>query len=81
MPPPLKSMKYKKYVIVTARVHPGETSGSWMMEGFLKFITSDHEIAKDLRRRVVFKVIIMSNPDGVIVGNYRSSLVGCDLNR
>jgi hypothetical protein len=23
----------------------------------------------------------MLNPDGVIVGNYRSNLMGCDLNR
>jgi murein tripeptide amidase MpaA len=23
----------------------------------------------------------MVNPDGVIIGNYRSSMAGCDLNR
>lgn len=31
--------KYKKYVIVTARVHPGESNSSFIMEGFLEFIT------------------------------------------
>lgn len=30
----------KKHIIVTARVHPGETVASFIMEGFLKFITS-----------------------------------------
>ena len=29
----------------------------------------------------MFKVIPMLNPDGVIVGNYRCSLTGRDLNR
>jgi cytosolic carboxypeptidase protein 2/3 len=62
-------------------VHPGETPGSWMMQGFLKCITGDSHQAVQLRKRIVFKVIPMVNPDGVIIGNYRTSLAGCDLNR
>lgn len=31
--------KFKKYIIVCARVHPGETVASFIMEGFLQFIT------------------------------------------
>lgn len=34
-----------------------------------------------LREAFVFKIIPMLNPDGVIVGNYRCSLTGRDLNR
>jgi murein tripeptide amidase MpaA len=51
------------------------------MEGFLDFIVSNEKEAKALRDTFVFKVIPMLNPDGVIVGNYRCSLSGLDLNR
>ncbi|XP_039664515.1 cytosolic carboxypeptidase 2 isoform X3 [Perca fluviatilis] len=71
----------KKAVVVTARVHPGETNGSWMMEGFLDFLLGDSEDAQLLRDTFVFKVVPMLNPDGVVVGNYRCSLAGRDLNR
>ncbi|XP_077142794.1 cytosolic carboxypeptidase 2 isoform X3 [Ranitomeya variabilis] len=71
----------KKAVVVTARVHPGETNGSWMMRGFLDFILSDSPDAQLLRDTFIFKVIPILNPDGVIVGNYRCSLSGRDLNR
>jgi murein tripeptide amidase MpaA len=64
-----------------ARVHPGETTSSFMMQGFLKFIISLHPEAKELRSKFIFKIIPMINPDGVICGNYRASLGGSDLNR
>ncbi|CAH8555610.1 unnamed protein product [Schistosoma margrebowiei] len=76
-----KPMEKKRCVVITARVHPGETQGSWMMKGLLDFLISTDPDAKVLRSNFVFKLIPMLNPDGVIVGNYRCSLSGCDLNR
>lgn len=74
--------KYKKYIIVCARVHPGETNASYIMQGFISFITSPtNPEAIELRKKIIFKIIPMTNPDGVIVGNYRTSLSGNDLNR
>lgn len=35
----------------------------------------------NLRNKCIFKLVPMINPDGVINGNYRCSLSGCDLNR
>jgi hypothetical protein len=64
-----------------SRVHPGETVSSWMMKGIIDFLCSDCEEASYLRNSFVFKIIPMMNPDGVVSGNYRTSLAGCDLNR
>lgn len=75
------SKEPKKAVIVTARVHPGETVGSWMMKGVLEFLASKNCIAQTLLDKYVFKVVPCLNPDGVVQGNYRCSLSGCDLNR
>ncbi|XP_072129200.1 cytosolic carboxypeptidase 2-like isoform X2 [Mobula birostris] len=72
---------HKQAVVVTARVHPGETSGSWVMVGFLEHILGSSDDAQLLRDTFLFKVVPMLNPDGVIVGNYRCSLIGRDLNR
>ncbi|XP_062471495.1 cytosolic carboxypeptidase 3 isoform X2 [Pezoporus occidentalis] len=71
----------RKAVILTARVHPGETNSSWIMKGFLDYILGDSGRAQLLRDSFVFKVVPMLNPDGVIVGNHRCSLTGQDLNR
>ncbi|CAN8214558.1 unnamed protein product [Coccothraustes coccothraustes] len=71
----------KRAVVASARVHPGESGGSWAMRGFLDFLLSPHEDARLLRRLFVFKVVPMLNPDGVVVGNSRCSLAGRDPNR
>lgn len=51
-----EEVRNKKAVVVTARVHPGETNGSWMMEGFLDFLLGDSDDAQVLRDNFVFKV-------------------------
>ncbi len=71
----------RKAVILTARVHPGETNSSYIMQGIIEFLTGNDKTAKHLRNCYVFKLVPMLNPDGVIVGNYRCSLSGLDLNR
>eukprot|EP00035_Acanthoeca_spectabilis_P015495 m.309963 g.309963 ORF g.309963 m.309963 type:complete len:1236 (+) comp16372_c1_seq2:240-3947(+) len=71
----------RKYIVLTSRVHPGESNASWMMKGALDFLTSDDPMASELRRRFVFKIVPMLNPDGVANGNHRCSLAGADLNR
>ena len=74
--------KTKRIVIITSRVHPGETNASFMVEGFLNFITNPKDpMARELRKRIIFKIVPCINPDGVMAGNYRVSMSGNDLNR
>jgi len=73
--------KAQKSIVLSARVHPGETVSSFIMEGFIKELLSQSEFAKSLRRKYLFKIVPMINPDGVVRGNYRFSAAGYDLNR
>jgi len=67
--------------VITSRVHPGETVASYKVEGLINFLLSDNPKACYMRKKFIFYIIPMLNPDGVINGNYRCSLAGCDLNR
>ncbi|KAF6030990.1 AGBL4 [Bugula neritina] len=71
----------QRVVFITGRVHPGESPASFVCQGMIDFLVSSHPIAKVLREYVVFKIVPMLCPDGVYLGNYRSSLMGFDLNR
>lgn len=64
----------RKAIILTSRVHPGESNASFIMQGVLEYLVSEEEGARYLRNNFVFKIVPMLNPDGVIIGNYRCSL-------
>ena len=71
----------KKAIIFTARVHPGESSSSFVIQGLIEFLLSNEPKAISLRKNYIFKIVPMLNPDGVIRGNFRMNSVGKDLNR
>jgi cytosolic carboxypeptidase protein 2/3 len=52
-------LRRRPAVVLTGRVHPGESNGSYIMEGVLQFITSPHPTAAALRERFVIKVRCM----------------------
>ena len=66
---------------VIARQHPGETMGSWWMEGFLPQIAGDGDAAKALRESATIYVVPCMNPDGAARGHLRTNAEGIDLNR
>ena len=49
-----REFKGKKIIFLSARVHPGETQSSFVMNGFLKFLLRDNDVrAEALRRKYV----------------------------
>jgi hypothetical protein len=42
----LRVLQHKKAVVLTSRVHPGECNSSWMMKGFLDYLTGNTADAK-----------------------------------
>ena len=71
----------RKAVVIIGRQHPGETVGSYVVKGCMDFLMGNSDEAKKLREIYLFKIVPMMNPDGVLVGNSRTSFAGCDLNR
>ena len=77
-----KCLHDKPIIVISARVHPGETPGTHMMNGIIKFLTDEkNEYSELLRKNFVFKIIPIINVDGVSNGNFRLDNSGLNLNR
>ena len=72
----------KPTVIINARIHPGESNSSWVMQGIIEFFTNvSNKIGLKILNSINLILVPMLNPDGVVAGNYRTSISGKDLNR
>ena len=76
-----EEVRRRKGIVISSRVHPGETGSSFMMKGIIDYLVGPSLGARMLRDNFVIKIVPMVNPDGVINGNTRCSLSGFDLNR
>lgn len=63
------------------RQHPGEANSSYVIKGTIEQLLSGSEITMKVLECCDFVIIPMINPDGVVAGNFRTSLFGKDLNR
>jgi cytosolic carboxypeptidase protein 5 len=79
---PFAFSKEKPIIFISARVHPGETPASYLMNGIIKFLVDKSDPrAKILRKYFVFKIIPIINVDGVSRGFYRYDTNSLNMNR
>jgi hypothetical protein len=71
----------KVTVWLQARQHAWESGTSFVMEGALRFIASDDQEVRLLRRKVIFIFTPMVDPDGCAAGQVRFNAHGYDVNR
>lgn len=71
----------KKVVFITTLQHAGESNGGYVVSGLVNFLLSDDENAALARRKVIYKIIPMMNPDGIFHGMTRLNGNLEDLNQ
>ena len=63
-----------------ARQHAGETPGSWVMDGLVRFLASEEGL-KTVGREMVVWLVPFVNIDDVVEGSYGKDPSPCDCNR
>ena len=61
-------------VFIIGRQHSGETYSSFVIHGLINFLLGPEEKARDLRESYAWWICPMVNPDGAVIGNYRTNL-------
>jgi len=68
-------------VYLAARQHSGETPGSWVLDGILRFLASDSEEAVAMRETLDVWACPFVDLDGVVNGDYGKDALPWDYNR
>jgi hypothetical protein len=71
----------RRTILVTSRVHSGETLASAIFDGMFQFLISTDPRAYALRTNFNWCFVPCLNPDGVVTGSYRGDHLGQNLNR
>ncbi len=66
----------KKTIMISCRVHPGESLASFMFNGLIDLLMEKSAQSKALLKNYVFKIVPAMNPDGVYRGYYRLDTLG-----
>jgi hypothetical protein len=77
----LGHVQAKCRVFLRARAHPWESGGNWVVEGLIRRLLRDDELARKCLERYCLYILPLANKDGVARGRTRFNLEGKDLNR
>lgn len=72
--------KDKKYIVISARVHPSEVASSFVLQGILNTVIRNKRLRSKFLRDTVLLIVPMLNPDGVSNGYTRLDTNGFNLN-
>ncbi|CAD7923468.1 unnamed protein product, partial [Amoebophrya sp. A120] len=61
----------RKVLVLIARQTPSDTSSSWVMQGFLRFLLGNSNRAQRLRDAFDWVIVPMASVDGVVAGHSR----------
>jgi hypothetical protein len=68
----------KRRVWIQSAVHPGETPAIFACEGIVSWFVTGGEARAALGEMIV-NVVLLPNPDGIALGNYRTTAEGVNL--
>jgi hypothetical protein len=63
------------------RQHSWESGSSWTGEGAVRYLLGSTSSSRQLRKRAIWKIFPLGDPDGVARGGVRFNVNGFDLNR
>ncbi len=69
----------KKRIWIHAGIHPSETTSYFTVEGFVEWLLSGDPFAEVLLDQALIELCPMVNPDGVFLGNYRTTANSVNL--
>lgn len=70
----------KKVAVIMALQHPGEDAGGYVAEGIIRFLMTDSNVAREIKKNWIVHVIPVMNPDGLYHGITRYNANLEDLN-
>jgi len=70
----------KKTILILAMQHAGEDAGGFFAEGMIDFLLSDDPEAQNARKKFIYHIVPMMNPDGIFDGISRYNAAMEDLN-
>ena len=74
-PPPEEKRSKRPVILFYAREHADEHDTSWVTQGVIDFLLSDHRNAKAIRKRVTVLVVPLLDPDGAVKNLYETDVI------
>ncbi|MEO6187209.1 MAG: M14-type cytosolic carboxypeptidase [Ginsengibacter sp.] len=70
----------KKVAVIISLQHTGEDAGAFLAEGLIRFLMSDNNEARDIKKKWIVHIVPVMNPDGLYNGITRYNAQREDLN-